>query len=141
MFSAVVLQHPVKPSLYFAVSLLLLHVIAAIVVCVTAMPLPAKLVMLLLFSLSLFYYLARDALLFLPDSWREISLEQNAVSVITRDGSSVVGQVANQSFISPYFIVLCVRLEGHRLLVCRVIFPDAMSSGAFRELCVYLKFA
>lgn len=141
MFSAVVLQHPIKPSQRFAVSLLLLHVVAAIVVCVTAMPLPPKLAMLLLISVSLFYYLARDALLFLPDSWREISLEQNAVSVITRDGSSVVGHVANQTVVSPYFIVLCVRLEGHRMMVSRVIFPDAMGPGAFRELCVHLKFA
>jgi hypothetical protein len=141
MPSAVVLQHPVKPSLCFAVSLLLLHMIAATVLYATAMPLPVKLVMLLLISLSLFYYLARDVLLLFPDSWREISLDQNGVSVIARDGSSFLGQVANKTVVSPYFVVLCVRLEGHRLLVSRVIFPDAMSTGAFREFCVHLKFA
>jgi hypothetical protein len=141
MPSAVVLQHPVKPSLRFAVSLLLLHMIVATVVYATAMPLPVKLVMLLLISLSLCYYLARDVLLFFPDSWREISFDQNGLSVIARDGSSFFGQVANKTVISPYFVVLCVRLEGHRLLVSRVIFPDAMSTGAFREFCVHLKFA
>src|ERR1019366_6966450 len=116
MLSAVVLQHPVKPSLRFAVSLLLLHIIAATVVYATAMPLPVKLVMLPLISLSLFYYLARDVLLLFPDSWREISLDQNGVSVIVRDGSSFLGQVANKTVVSPYFVVLCVRLEGHRLM-------------------------
>jgi hypothetical protein len=141
MPSAVVLQYPVKPSLRFAVSLLLLHMTAATVAYATAMPLPVKLVLLLLISLSLFYYLARDVLLLFPDSWREISLDQNAVSVIARDGSSFLGQVANQTVVSPYFVVLCVRLEGHRLLVSRVIFPDALSTGAFREFCIYLKFA
>jgi hypothetical protein len=141
MLSAVVLQHPVKPSLRFAVSLLLLHIIAATVVYATAMPLPVKLVMLPLISLSLFYYLARDVLLLFPDSWREISLDQNGVSVIVRDGSSFLGQVANKTVVSPYFVVLCVRLEGHRLMVSRVIFPDAMSTGAFREFCIHLKFA
>ena len=141
MLSAVVLQHPVKPSLRFAVSLLLLHIIAATVVYATAMPLPVKLVMRPLISLSLFYYLARDVLLLFPDSWREISLDQNGVSVIVRDGSSFLGQVANKTVVSPYFVVLCVRLEGHRLMVSRVIFPDAMSTGAFREFCIHLKFA
>jgi len=141
MSSAVVLQHPVKPSLRFAVSLLLLHMIVATVVYATAMPLPVKLVMLLLISLSLFYYLARDVLLLFPNSWREISLDQNGVSVIALDGSSFLGQVANKTVVSPYFVVLCVRLEGHRPLVSRVIFPDAMSTGAFREFCVHLKFA
>ncbi len=141
MPGAAVLQYPVKPSLRFAVSLLLLHMIAVIVVYATAVPLPVKLVLLLLIFLNLFYYLARDVLLLLPDSWREISLDQHGVSIITRDGSSVLGQVANQTVISPYFVVLCLRLEGHRLLVSRVIFPDALSTGAFREFCVYLKFA
>lgn len=141
MPSAVVLQYPVKPSLRFAVLLLLLHMVAANVVYATAMPLPVKLVILLLIALSLFYYLARDILLLFPDSWREISLDQNCVSVNARDGSSTLGQVANQTVVSPYFVVLCVRLEGHRLLVCRVIFPDAMNTGAFREFCVHLKFA
>ncbi len=141
MPSAAVLQHPVKSSLRFAVLLLVLHMIAATVVYATAMPLPVKLVMLLLISLSLFYYLARNVLLLFPDSWREISLDQNGVSVIARDGSSFLGQVANKTVVSPYFVVLCVRLEGHRLLVSRVIFPDAMSTGAFREFCVHLKFA
>lgn len=141
MPSAAVLQYPVKSSLRFAVLLLVLHMIAATVVYATAMPLPVKLVMLLLISLSLFYYLARDVLLLFPDSWREISLDQNGVSVIARDGSSFLGQVANKTVVSPYFVVLCVRLEGHRLLVSRVIFPDAMSTGAFREFCVHLKFA
>lgn len=141
MPSAVVLQHPLKPSLRFAVSLLLLHMIVAAVTYATAMPLPVKLVVLLLISLSLFYYLVRDVLLLLPDSWREISLDQNGVSVIARDGSSFLGQVANQTVVSPYFVVLCMRLEGHRLLVSRVIFPDGMGTGAFREFCVHLKFA
>lgn len=141
MPGAAILQLPVKLSLRFAVSLLILHMIAATVVYATAMPLPVKLVMLLLIFLSLFYYLARDVLLLLPDSWREISLDQNGVSIIARDESIFPGQVANQTFVSPYFIVLCVRLEGHRLLVSRVIFPDALSAGAFREFCVYLKFA
>ena len=141
MPGAVVLQHSVKPSLRFAVLLLLLHMLTTAVVYVTAMPWSARLAVLMLVILSLIYYLARDVLLLLGDSWREISLDQKDVSVVTRDGTSFLGQVANNSFVSPYIVVLCVKLEGRHLPVCRVIFPDAISAGAFRELCIYLKFA
>lgn len=141
MHKAVVFQCPVKPSLRFAVSLLLLHMIVTIVVCVTAMPWQVKLVMALLILMSLYYYLARDVLLILSNSWREISLEQDRVSIVVSNGFSFLGQVDNKTVVSPYLVVLRVRLEGHHLLVSRVIFPDAMSTGAFRELCVRLKFA
>ncbi len=135
------MQYSVKPSLRFAMSLLLLHMMAAAVVYATAIPWPARLAMLMLIILSLVYYLARDVLLLLRDSWRDISLDQNNVTIVTRDGTNFLGQVANRTFVSPYFVVLCVKLEGQRLLVSRVIFPDAISTGAFRELCVHLKFA
>jgi hypothetical protein len=137
----IVFQHTIKPSLRFAVLLLLLHMLVATVVYATAITLPVKLVTFLLIAMSMFYYLARDALLLLPGSWREISLDKNSVSVAAKDGSISLGQVANQTVVSPYFVVLCVRLDGHRLLGSRVIFPDAMSTRAFRELCVHLKFA
>jgi toxin CptA len=141
MPSAVILQHPVKPSLRFVASLLVLHMMAAAVVYATAIPWTAKLAMLMLIILSLAYYLARDVLQLLRDSWRDISLDQKDVSVVTRDGNVFIGEVANKTFVSPYFVVLCVKPEGRHLPVSRVIFPDAMRSGAFRELCVHLKFA
>ena len=121
--------------------LLLSHAMVATVVYATMLPLAARLAMLMLILLSLFYYLARDALLFFPDSWREISFDQGRVSVVTRDGSGFFGQVSNKTAVSPYFVVLRVRLEGHRLPVFRTIFPDALDTGAFRELCVRLRFS
>jgi hypothetical protein len=141
MPGAGMLQHAVKPSLRFALSLLLLHMISATVLYATAIAWPAKLAMFMLIILSLAYYLARDVLLLLRDSWRDISLDQKDVSVVTGDGASLLGQVANKTFVSPYFVVLCVKPEGRQLLVSRVIFPDAMSKGTFRELCVHLRFA
>jgi uncharacterized membrane protein YedE/YeeE len=136
-----VFQRTVKPSLRFAMLLLLFHLVVAAVVCVTAMPLVLRLAMLLLIALSLFYYLARDALLLFRNSWCDISFAQGCVYVVARDGSSFAGQVANETTVSPYFVVLRIRLEGHRMPVSRVIFPDAMNAGAFRELCIHLKFA
>lgn len=131
----------IKPAPRFAMLLLLFHGIVAAVVYVTAMPPVAGLAIFLLVLLSLFYYLARDVFLILPDSWREISLDQGNVSVVTRGGSNFVGQVAGKAVVSPHLVVLRLRLEGRRLPVSRVIFPDAMGADAFREFCVRLKFA
>ena len=135
------MHHPLKPSLRFALSLLSLHMIAAAAVYATPMPLPFMLVILLLIAVSLIYYMARDVLLILPGSWREIWLSADGVSVIARDGSGFLGKVSPNTVVSPYFVVLCVQLEGHRLLVSRVIFPDALNPDMFRELCVRLKFS
>lgn len=131
----------VKPSPIFAVLLLFMHTTAATVVYLTAIPLPATLAMLVLIALSLIYHLARDVLLLLSNSWCEISPVQGGLSVVTRDGAGFTGQLENKTTVSPYFIVLRVRLEGRRLRVSRVIFPDALEEGAYRELCVQLKYS
>lgn len=131
----------IKPSLRLAMFLLLSHAIASTVVYATVMPMPAKLVMLILVLLSLFFYLVRDALLLIPGSWREISFDQGSVTVVTRGGSGFFGRIASSSIVSPYFVVLSVKLEGHRMPVFRTFFPDALEADAFRELRVYLKFA
>lgn len=131
----------IKLSVRFATVLLLSHGIAASVVYMTAMPWAARLAVLLLIVLSLFYYLARDVFLIFPDSWREISLDQSSVSVVARNGSKLIGQVAGKTIVSPYFVLLRIRPEGRYQSTSRVIFHDAMDGDAFRELRVHLKFA
>ena len=131
----------IKPSPRFVLLLLFLHMAAAITVYATAVPPAVRLAMILLIALSLIYYLARDVFLLLSDSWCEISLAQNDVSIVVRDGSSFIAQVKNTTIVSPYCVVLHVRVEGHRQLVSRIIFPDGLGVGEFRELCVRLKFA
>ncbi|MDO8465929.1 MAG: hypothetical protein Q7S46_11855 [Gallionella sp.] len=104
------------------------------------MPFEARWAIILLIFLSLFYYMARDVLLLLPGSWCDIAFNQDIVSVVSRDGSSFFGRAANKTIACPYFVVLRIRLDSHRLPVSRVIFPDALAVGEFRGLCVRLKF-
>lgn len=125
----------------FATMLLILHMIAALLVYLTAISPEARVVMLLLVLLSLTYYLARDAFLLLPDSWHEISLDQGDVVIVNRRGSRLIGRILNKTAVSPYFIVLCIKFEGFNLLHSRVIFPDALNADTFREICVRLKYA
>lgn len=120
--------------------LLLFHTATASVVYSATVSPMVKLAMFLLISLSLFYHLARDVLLLLPNSWSEISLDQGNLAVITQDGSHFDGLVTGRSIVSPHFVVLCIRWNG-RLTVSRVVFPDALGADEFRELCVRLRFA
>lgn len=130
----------IKPSPRFAALLLFMHATAASVVYLTAIPLSARLALLLLVSLSLLYFLARDVLLLLPDSWSEVWLVPGSQLIVTRDGSRLSLRISDQTFVSPYFVVLRASLEGHYLPASRVVFPDALAAGEFRELCVRLKF-
>lgn len=141
MTKPVLLQHALKPSLRLALTLLVLHMSAAAAMLATDLPWPAKLATLVPIILSLAYYLARDVLMLLRESWRDISLDQKEVTVLTRDGTAITGRVANTTFVCPCFVVLCVKPEGIRLPVCRVIFPDAIGAGAFRDVRVRLRFA
>lgn len=120
--------------------LLLSHAMVASVVYATLMPPVFKLAMLTWILFSLFFYLARDALLLLPGSWRDISIDQGSVSVVTHRGSDLSGQIIGSTMVSPYFAVVRVMLQGHRVPVSRAIFPDSLDTGEYRELCVRLRF-
>jgi toxin CptA len=130
----------IKPSTRFALWLLCLHTMGALVVYATAMPLAVRAAMIALFAASLLYHLSRDVFLLRQDSWRDVSLDRGFVQVIVRDGSSFRAQVADTTIVSPHLIVLRVKLDGFRSLVSRVIFPDALDADEFRQLCVDLKF-
>ena len=131
----------IKFSPRLGLLLLFMHATAALVVSVTEVPLIFKVATILMVAFSLVYYLARDVLMFLPVSWHEILLEQKGVKVVARDKSSFRAKVANSTIVNPYCIVFRVGLDVRHLLVSRVIFPDSMSPGEFRELCIGLKFA
>ncbi|MBI3222863.1 MAG: hypothetical protein HYZ46_07325 [Nitrosomonadales bacterium] len=91
--------------------------------------------------LSLFYHLHRHALLLGKQSWRTFSLNQKRVLVITQNGEEFSGEVSSWTVVTPYVVLLRLKLAEQRLSVSQVIFPDALQAGAFRELCVRLKLA
>jgi len=125
----------------FAMWQLFVYAITAIVVYATAMSIAAKSVACVLILLSLFYQLGRDVLLILPGSWKVISLDSDGVSIVTRDGRTFAGSVERHTVVCQYFVLLRITPADSYLPVSRVIFPDALNDGAFRELCVRLKFS
>jgi len=130
----------IKPSRIFAALLLFTHAAAALATYLAAVPLTVRLAVFLLIGSSLIYHVARDALLLLPDSWGDVTHAAGGLSIATREGKVFFGRLENRIMVSPYFIVLRVKIEGRHLPVSRVIFPDAMEAGEFRKLCVQLKY-
>ena len=132
----------IHPSPRLLVLLLSSHLIAALAVYISAMPPLVRLALLLPVLASMVFHLIRDAFLMLPVSWSSLSVgEGGAATIVARDGSVLTGQVADGSVVTPLFAVLRIRPEGKRRSVARVIFPDALGSDAFRELCVRLRYA
>jgi hypothetical protein len=131
----------IQPSRHFALLLLILHATCALVLYVTDIRLAISLMIFLLISVSLSYYWARDIWLDFPDSWREIVLNKNGVSVVVRDGSSLAGRLENKITVFSCFVILSVKFDGRYRTAYRVIARDALNPEIFRQLCVYLKFA
>ena len=130
-----------KSSLRYSMSLMFLHMAVAVSVCSTTIPVAAKIMILMPIALSLAYYLARDVLQQLPNSWVGITLDHDEVSITTRDGRSFYAQPEKNTFVFPWFIVLRIVPEEHRMAVSRVVFSDALSDDEFRELSVRLRFS
>ena len=117
-----------------------MHLLAATAVLVTDIPLVSKLALIMSILLSLYYLLVRNIFLHSSGSWCEISINRDDVSVATRDGERFSGKVEYNTFISPFFTVLCVRPEKHRTPIFQVIFPDALGEEGFRRIRMLLKY-
>jgi uncharacterized membrane protein AbrB (regulator of aidB expression) len=134
-------QSAIKPSRNLALLLWVLHVVSAAVLTMTNLAWIAKLILLMLIVASLIYHLLRDVGLRFPNSWREITLRENGVSIGLQGSSILSGKLSNTSVVFAYLVILVVKLEGHRFNTARVIFRDVLQPEAFRELCVYLKYS
>ncbi len=89
---------------------------------------------------SMVFYMLRDIFKLLPSSWDAVTLDMEGISVVTHVHNILSGSLAQSTFVSPYFVVLCVVPDGLRWPVCSVIFPDATEADLYRKLCIRLKY-
>ena len=128
----------IKPSRMFVLLLLVVHLLVILSVCLTSLVLWARLGLSATVLISLFYQLHRH--MWDKQSWRSFSLDNKRLVVNTLGGGELNGEVAQGTVVTALCVVLCARLDGHKL-VCQVIFRDAMQADAFRELRVRLRFS
>lgn len=131
----------IRPSLRMLVFLLGADLLAVVVVWLTELPLTVRCALILSILLNLGYFVFRDFLMLLPNSWTRIALAPNGLEVVTRNGSIFTCSAAGKTFVSPYFVVIRANIQGHFFNSSRVIFPDGLSPGRYREFCVSLKYA
>lgn len=129
----------IKSSRRFVLLLSLVHVFALWSIWSSIPAAWAQLGVALPVLLSLFYHIHRHALLLGKQSWRAFLLEQKRVLLVTKNGEEFSGEVSPWTVVTPYFVLLRLKLAEQRLPVSQIIFPDALQAGAFRELCVRLK--
>lgn len=121
----------------FVALLFAVHLLVMVTIVLTDLPAWARISMVLLIAASLMHQFYLHSKQF----WRSFTLDERRVTVTTADGRVLSGELAEQTVVIPYCVVLCARLDGARLIVCQVIFPDAMQKEAFRDLRVRLRFA
>lgn len=81
----------------------------------------------------------REVLLRHASSWQFFSLTGRQLQVRMRRGEEVHGEVMPCTIVTSLCVVLWVRPQ-QGAPVKQVIFRDALPEGAFRELCVRLKY-
>ncbi len=128
----------IKPSRCFVSLLLALHALALVSLWFTNLAVLLQMVLSLPVLLSLRYHLDRVTG---RQSWRAFSLDKLRVVVVNGGGEELAGLVLDQTVVTPYLVLLRVKLDGRRFAVNQIIFPDALQDDAFRELRVRLRFA
>ena len=130
----------VGKSVVLAAALLVVHVLAAGCIFVT-LPAGAALPAAAAVLASAVYRLHLDALQFSADAIVELLLrEGGACEMITRAGATLAGQVQGSTFVSPWLIVVNLRLEPSRRRHSLALAWDSASAEELRALRVWLKY-
>lgn len=126
-------SHICSTLLFFAYALTML------IVFMLPMVVLARLVLAALLLGALVYSLRRDAWLLLPLSAVAIRIEGDQITLITRGGSELQGEISGNSVVTPFITILHVLPQAHKGVRYVVIFPDSIDKERFRELRVRLK--
>ncbi len=126
-----------KPSRIYLRMLLFTHLALAVVIFLSHLPAWSRIGFVLVVAASLLHQWH----LHLHAGWQSFFLEQRNLRIRTQSGFEKMGMVLDRTVVIPFCVVLCARLEGARRPVCRLIFRDALSKDAHRELRVRLKFS
>ena len=133
-------EFSIQPSKLLASWLISVHSITFLVVYIAGLTVALKTASIVLVISSLGFWLKRDVFRMSAEAWERISLEGELVTVTRGDGTNFLGKLDSKTVVCPCFIVLCVLPENSRRTVSRMIFPEAVVNGKFREFCVRLKY-
>lgn len=130
-----------QPSLLLLGLLLAVAIISSLILLVLPIILAGKLFILGLIVLSSAYYIARDALLILPWSWRIVEVNGKGVlTLINKRQQLFKPELAASSFVHAYCVILNLKNQGmYGIFSPVLLFNNTDNTDALRRLRVWLR--
>ena len=132
-------QFKLRPSRCLAFLLAIAHMIALAIL----VPLEASAWLKLILGLAVLYSalhsLRRDAWIFASPSSTVLTLENEGVVRLVRNGKMLEGRVLPDSAVLSYLVVLNIAPKDGYLTQSVIILPDSLDTESFRQLRVQLK--
>lgn len=134
------IQLNLKPSYWLAALLAVSGLGACIIVLCMPMPVSLKFFICVPVIFATIYFIAQDALIFLPWSFAGLALDAKGELLVTRkDGLDSLVNVLPSSFVAAYLTVLNLKIVTSPWRRNILITPDRVDADAFRQLRVWLR--
>lgn len=118
--------------------LLTSHAASLTIVWLTTLPNLIQIAISLLILFGLLHYRA----LLLQQSHSAFTLEADqTITLISPLGISQNGTIAHDTVVTPYFVLLRIKIETEHFTINLPIFYDALPADAFHQLRIRLKYA
>jgi toxin CptA len=127
------------PSNYLTLTIFIAHAIVMAALLFLPFPNVALILLLIVLSWSMTYYMLRDARLKLDSSYVALRLEDDHIALIDLKGGEVTGELLRSSMVMPHLVVLNIAVQGQRQKRNVVLMSDSMDAESFRRLRVALK--
>jgi toxin CptA len=131
-------QFNLQPSIYFTIALVASHGAVLAVLVPLALPLWAKILLVLFVLVSLLYHVWHDAWLLALSSNKTLLLDGDMILLVARNGDRVTARILADSLVTPFITILNVLPQGSYLARSVIILPDSLDAEAFRQLRVWL---
>lgn len=133
------LRISVYPSMFLAGALGATHFAAAALLWMVPLPVLVQVALTFAIGASLIYLMARNALLHAPDSIVALEARDDAISLQTRIGDWLEGDVLHSSYVSSRITIVNFRLHGRGRVRHVILVPDNVDSREFRRFRTWLR--
>lgn len=133
------LRIAIVPSTFLAIGLGVVHFAAATLLWVVPLPLLAQVVLTFAIGASLVYLMARNALLHAPGSIVALEARDDSVSLQTRNGEWIEGEVLDSSYVSPRLTIVNFRARARGRVRHVILLRDNVDPREFRRFRTWLR--
>lgn len=127
------------PSNYLTLTIFIAHAIVMAALLFLPFPNVALILLLIVLSWSMTYYMLRDARLLLNGACVALRLDDDRIALIDLKGGEETGALLRSSMVMPHLVVLNIAVQGQRQKRNVVLMSDSMEDESFRRLRVALK--